>query len=937
MSDSVSASPPDFQTQLLALSSRLEAIERRLGIPQFVAPSSRPSEPETIEPRPLPVVPAPLAQPGVGLPNEMPPSLPNALLNAGKGLHADEPAYPRTTPSSPAVASNTTSDSTRPNQSPLTPQRAEPEASVDWENLIGGKWALWLGATSLFLALAFFLAYTWKSLPPPPPWARVAMGVGCGAAFLIGGAWSRERAQRWYSEGLFGAGLAILYLSIWAGAQHFRIVPLDAAFVAMTVTTMLGVWLALRYDAPPLSVLSTCGGFLTPVVLQASGSGAGVAQAWSLLVYVAVLNAGILATSLWKRWRGLTWLAFVATILLIGGWAEQSYSDALRWPVFGFVTLYFGLFFGAACFHSLKRREPTAHADLLLFFASTAIYFGCGFELLRAVSGRFPSAFPVVLAGFFWAVSCCIRQRAPENSTLRQSAGGLVLLFGTIAIPIQLRAPWVAIAWSLEAALLLIIARRLRGSLLLLAGQIVWLLSFVPLVLTLFSTPPQTRLPFINESALPLMLSVLATWSVLAYDGHMRRVQSTLSDAKATENIPLMDGFVTAYGMWAVFGGAWLLAQEVMHVFEWRTVAQSANASILRAMSFYVLGIAWAIYAPLVLAAGLRWRDSMLRGCALVVAALAIGVSFWTTGALPQISWTPFFSIRVASYVAIVLSMIVTGKLMTHNRDDLDSGEREILRFWPAVVAICLLIAVSTETYFDFLGGQQNLAGNASAVLPHVLGIIWIAAGCISLWLGCARRDMPLRIVGLLVLACSGIGLTLSASETLLWSPFLNWRFISFVVAVAGLVIASALLHRYRDEVSGEEAALHGTLLFAAAGVLLWALTRETYETVRFFRQVIGSNWTRTAQMAISLVWCSYGALTLIISIRRDLRAVRLAALSLLALTSLKVFTFDLSFLDMASRIFAFAGLGVALLFISWLYGRYGQKNQAASSVFPRP
>lgn len=931
MSDFVSASPPDFQAQLLALSKRLEVIERHLGIPPLAAPPT--ATRQSVAPSSIPVVPAPTARPSAVLPETIPPSLPNALLLAGKGLHADEPIYPGITSSFPAVASNTTSASTRPNQSTLTAPRDEPDAAIDWENLIGGKWALWLGATSLFLALAFFLAYTWKSLPPPPPWARVAMGVGCGAAFLGGGAWSRGRAQRWYSEGLFGAGLAVLYLSIWAGAQHFHIVPLNAAFVAMTLTTTLGVWLAVRYDAPALSVLATCGGFLTPVVLQASGGGAGVAQALSLLIYVAVLDAGILATSLWKRWRGLTWLAFGATILLISGWAEQSYTHTLCWPVFGFLALYFGLFFGAACFHSLKRREPTAHADLLLFFASTAVYFGCGLELMRAVFGRFPAAFPIVLAAFFLAMSFWIRQRAPENSTLRQSAGGLVLFFVTIALPIQLRAPWVAIAWSLEAALLLVVARRLRGTLLLLAGQTVWLLSFVPLVLTLFSTTPQTRVAFFNESALPLMLSVFATWSVLAYDGHIRRHQSTLDSAQASDNAPLLDGLATAYAMWAVFGGAWLLAQEIMQFFALRAVAQGTGDSSLRAASFYGFAIAWAAYAPLVLAAGLRWRDSVLRGCALVVAVLAVGVSFWTTCALPQVSWSPFVSIRAFSYLAIILSMMVTGKLMTDNRDDLDSGEREILSFWPAALAICLLIAVSTETYFGFLGGQQNLTGDASAVLPHVLGIIWIAGGCISLWLGCARGDIPLRILGLLAVTCSGIGLVLNASESLLWLPFLNWRFGSFVVAVAGLAIASALLHRYRDVVSKEEASLTGTLLFAAAGVLLWALTRETYETARFFQQAIGGNWTRTAQMAISLVWCGYGALTLIVGIRRDLRTVRLAALGLLALTSLKVFTLDLSFLDMASRIFAFAGLGIALLFISWLYGRYGQKNAPPPDV----
>jgi len=40
----------------------------------------------------------------------------------------------------------------------------------------------------------------------------------------------------------------------------------------------------------------------------------------SFLTYIAVLNAGILAVSLFKRWRGIVWLSFVGTILLLIGW-----------------------------------------------------------------------------------------------------------------------------------------------------------------------------------------------------------------------------------------------------------------------------------------------------------------------------------------------------------------------------------------------------------------------------------------------------------------------------------------------------------------------------------------------------------------------------------------------------------------------------------------
>jgi len=57
--------------------------------------------------------------------------------------------------------------------------------------------------------------------------------------------------------------------------------------------------------------------------------------------------------------------------------------------------------------------------------------------------------------------------------------------------------------------------------------------------------------------------------------------------------------------------------------------------------------------------------------------------------------------------------------------------------------------------------------------------------------------------------------------------------------------------------------------------------------------------------------------------VMRRYRPVRLFALVLLGLTVVKVFLADLGFLDTPYRILSFAGLGVALIGISWLYSRY--------------
>lgn len=42
-----------------------------------------------------------------------------------------------------------------------------------------------------------------------------------GAVLLALGECSRRRVERWFSEGVSGSGIAVFYLSIWAGLQRY--------------------------------------------------------------------------------------------------------------------------------------------------------------------------------------------------------------------------------------------------------------------------------------------------------------------------------------------------------------------------------------------------------------------------------------------------------------------------------------------------------------------------------------------------------------------------------------------------------------------------------------------------------------------------------------------------------------------------------------------
>jgi uncharacterized membrane protein len=822
--------------------------------------------------------------------------------------------------------------------------RARPHQETnDWERLIGGKWALWVGSLAVFLALAFFLAYTWGSLPPA---GRLAIGFVAGAMFVSAGGYARGRLDNWFSEGLTGAGLGIFYLSTWTGAQSYQLLSFEVAFALMAIITIAGVGLAVYYDAVSLSALSTLGGFLTPVLLN---SQAGAGSALPFMTYVSLLNIGILLVSLFKRWNGIVWLSFIATFLLVSGWAITSYTTALRWPTFLFVTLLFQLFVGTACFYSLLHKEQSAPRDLLLLYADACIYALAGYGIIGDALGDYPGVFAFGLAVAFAGLCFAIREIVVENATLQRAAGWLAVFFLTITIPIQLDQEWIVIGWSVQAAALLTLGARFNSPLLLRAGQIVWVLSLLPLM-PIILDEGRLDLPlkvlFFNERALPLLVSTLATgWMAIVSNLGREPTEASPTRSSASDATPVsgsppalsqdwwaqrQSSWAAVFALWSVGAGAWIIAQETYLAFTWSRWPSDAT---WWAAALFIIAILWCGYALAAFALGRRLHHTSFRLGGFLVATTAIAVPIYAGMALPVVQWTPFFNLRWLAYVVTALTLVALGWMISREGDGATLSEVETLGALPAATALLTLWGLTLEVYFTFEQWRMPSPDTWQAGAWFAIAGLWSAFALLMLFLGLTWRQSGLRFCAYIVGALGIVALLVTAVDDASrgWTPLTNLRFLAFALVTSLLMVAAAVINRREAEISAEENGLSTTMTMLATGLLLWGLTQETYETCRYFRGALGADWTRAAQLAISLVWTLCGALLLIGGIIRNYRPVRLAALGLLGLTISKVFLFDLSFLDAPLRILSFGGLGLALIFISWLYSRFGIGRDAVT------
>ncbi|WP_041855563.1 DUF2339 domain-containing protein [Candidatus Korobacter versatilis] len=206
----------------------------------------------------------------------------------------------------------------------------------------------------------------------------------------------------------------------------------------------------------------------------------------------------------------------------------------------------------------------------------------------------------------------------------------------------------------------------------------------------------------------------------------------------------------------------------------------------------------------------------------------------------------------------------------------------------------------------------------------HWITMGWLVESAALLYVAQRLRHEFLKIFGIVALL---FGLFRLLVEGWQRQPFLflNWRFATFLVAIAvlGAVAYGAQKSERSDERSGG----------LAAGVMLngFALIALFHEVQDFFQPEINEKWTEHSYAAArsvetirsfshSAVWMLYGATLMFIGFRRGSAFLRWQAIVLLGITIIKVFLFDTSMLDLGFRILSFIGLGVVLLGVSFLY-----------------
>jgi uncharacterized membrane protein len=357
-------------------------------------------------------------------------------------VRMEEPAEPTPAPQPTPVP--------KPTPEPVSFPTAPQKPKADWEKFVGENLISKIGIAITVLGVGIGAKYAIDH-ELISPLTRIILGYLMGAG-LLAFALKLKAKYEPFSAVLLSGAMAIFYFITYAAFSFYNLLPQAAAFVLMALFTAFTVLASLKYNRQLIALFGLVGAYAVPFLLS-DGSG----RVAVLFSYMTIVNSGILIIAFRKYWQGVSIAAFTLSWLIYGSWFVAEYNASQHFTLaLLFAGVFFALFYGVFIGYQLRNNRKLEAVDVFLLLANSFLFYGFGYAILDRTesTSSFTGLFTVANAVVHFVVSLLVYRRQLADRTLFYLVAGLVLVFITIAIPVQLNGHWVTLLWVGEAALL---------------------------------------------------------------------------------------------------------------------------------------------------------------------------------------------------------------------------------------------------------------------------------------------------------------------------------------------------------------------------------------------------------------------------------------------------------------------------------------------------
>lgn len=734
-----------------------------------------------------------------------------------------------------------------------TEQRSQAEdLGRELEDLIGGRVLAWVGGVAVLLGIVFLLAIGISN-----GWIgegmRTALAALGSSALLGAGIWLHERKARTDAAlAALAAGVSGLFATVTVATQVYELIPTLAGTVLVVLVGAIATALAVRWESRGIAALGILGALAAPLLAGTSYDGGAV----TILFVALAAAAGVLV---WQRW---SWLALAAFALATPQWVAYLFEGASTSSALATLVAFGALGMVVAVGRELRLRTERIDGQSAFLLALNALVVaGAGWFGLEQLGE--PAIGKAWLAGLA-VVHVAIGLAGPRLSRVSHDLGLLSIVLGVIladiAFALVAEGPVLAVGWTVTGVAFAALLRRTRASSrdegLVISG----LGSHIALALGMAMTVGDPldvlsgRDPFTAASAASvgaLAAGCLVSARLVGERGEGWRELLDVLGLVAVACLTALALDGTALVL------AWICEVAALTVVARRWEDQLAAVGALGFLAFAVTHVLMLDASPELLEGGVVGFESTLVPLAAVGgAALAVG-RILPRLLTPEEPLPLRVTLDVVGFSALAF-LTVLGL----------EGERVAFAFAAEAAALACVARYLRDVTSGW-AALPFLALAAAHLVVYEVPPVALVTGL---------TDVP----GALLTAVAVTGAATVAAEL-----------------VGGLHV------RLRPVLRGAAAL---TVLYVGSGLVV-----TPFESGNAVESTLLSAHQQ-GQVALSVFWALAGVGTMVVGLRRDVRALRLAALALLGVAATKVFLFDLANLESAYRAVSFIGLGLLLL-----------------------
>lgn len=348
-----------------------------------------------------------------------------------------------------------TRTATAPSQPAPAPSQVGPwHSQRGFEELLGGRVLAWVGGIAILLGIVFLLGIAidrgWIDEP-----TRTLLGFLGSTSLLLTGIWLYERKGR-TEAALAAAASALfgLFATLLVGAQVYDLIPLGVGLAGAGLVGIVGVAVAIRWEAAIVAAIGIGGALLAPVLV-------GTGPTWTSLAFMAIALIAAVAILLWKRWNWLALGAFTVSTPQLLSWSFAHYEAQLP-ATLGVLAGFWVLYAIAAIGYELRQRAPEELpvASWLLMLANAVLIAGAGYCALSA-TGHPDAAVAWLLglaAGHILLGAIVLRQEI--NREIGSLLIGVGLSLSALGFADAVGGPVLVVGWAIQAIILIHLATR---------------------------------------------------------------------------------------------------------------------------------------------------------------------------------------------------------------------------------------------------------------------------------------------------------------------------------------------------------------------------------------------------------------------------------------------------------------------------------------------